>query len=109
MLHKNEACSEKCTHFRHDWLLLVPVDGYGGGVDPGGGAQVPEADVRVPRHQGVCPAGQGGGVQLEEGGQVVGVGHRHQVVDGAPARVTQLVPHHVLAVVIVVVNLQYLM
>ena len=28
------------THFAHDWLVLVPVDGDGGGVHPGGRAEM---------------------------------------------------------------------
>lgn len=38
-------------------------------------------------NQVVGAVGQRGGVQLKEGGEVVGVRHRHQVVDGAAARI----------------------
>ena len=38
--------------------------------------------VAVLGDQAVGPAGEGGGVQLEEGGQVVAVRYRDEVIDG---------------------------
>ena len=43
---------------------------------------MPEPHVAVLRDEAVGPASEGGGVQLEEGGEVVTVGHRDQVIDG---------------------------
>ena len=60
-------------HLGHDWLLLLSVDRDGGGVNPGGGAKVPQPDVGVLGHQGVSSTGPGGRVELEQRGQVVGV------------------------------------
>ncbi len=65
------SCCGLLTDPGHDWLLLVPVDGDGRGVDPGGRAQVAQAHVRVLRHERVRPARQRRGVQLKQRGQVV--------------------------------------
>ena len=50
-------------------------------MDPAGGEEVAEPHVAVLRDETVGPAGECGGVQLEQGGQVVTVGNRDQVVD----------------------------
>ena len=49
-------------------------------MDPAGGQQVAQPHVAVLRHEAVRPVGQGGGVQLEQRGEVVTVGDRDQVV-----------------------------
>ena len=49
---------------------------------PAGGQQVAQPYVAVLGDQAVGPACEGGGVQLEEGGQVVAVRHRDEVIDG---------------------------
>ena len=58
-------------------------------------------DIGVPGDQGVRPPCQGGGVQLKEGGKVVGVGHRDKVVDRTSPRVTQLITHHVPSIILI--------
>ena len=50
-------------------------------MDPAGGEEVPEPHVAVLGDEAVRPAGQRGGVKLEQRGQVVAVGDGDQVVD----------------------------
>ena len=78
---KLRRLQELAPHLRHDGLLLLPVDRDRRGVNPSGGAEVPEPDVGVLRHQGVGSTGPSGRVKLEQRGKVVGVRHRDEVVD----------------------------
>ena len=56
-------------------------------MDPAAGQQVPQPHIAVLRHQTVGSGGEGGGVQLKQGGQVIGVGDGDEMVDWL-ARVT---------------------
>ena len=56
-------------------------------MDPGGGAEMSQSNVRVLRDQRVGPARPRGRVELEQRGEVVRVRDRDQMVDGPVVRV----------------------
>ena len=69
------------TYLGHNsGFFFVFVDGNRSGVDPRGSTKMSKSDIWILGHQGICPIGQGGRIQLEKWGQIVGVRNRHQVI-----------------------------